>query len=261
MSDSGSGDGAAGGSGTSGTAQETALSFGRAASDYVAGRPSYPLESVAWLLGDGSLDVVDVGAGTGKLTETIVAAGHRVTAVEPDEVMLATLAESLPGVVALSGTGEQLPLPDASADALVYGQAWHWVDSGRASAEAARVLRPGGRLGLVWNLRDERVPWVAELTRVMGGSEAERMIADDAVQVGEQFESAERHILAWTSTMTAEQIVRMAASRSYVITAPEERRRSVLRNVRQLLATHLGAIGRDPIGLPYRTVAFRAMLR
>lgn len=248
------------------SAEQQARSFGRAAADYVAGRPSYPAEAVAWLLGDPRmggqpLDVIDAGAGTGKLTEAIAAAGHRVTAVDPDMAMLASLSAALPGVTALAGTGERLPVPDASADAIIFGQAWHWVDPLAASAEAARVLRPGGRLGLIWNLRDERTSWVAALTEVMGGSEAEQMIGKDAVRIGPQFGPAERHVVDWTSTMTAEQIVRMAASRSYVITAPEERRRVVLAGVRRLLETDSDTAGRATIRLPYRAYAFRATPR
>lgn len=241
--------------------EQIARSFGSAAADYAAGRPSYPRQTIAWLLGDAPIDVVDVGAGTGKLTAAIVAAGHRVTAVEPDPVMLAALTTDLPGVAGLVGTGERLPLPDASADAIAFGQAWHWVDPIAASTEAARVLRPGGRLGLLWNLRDERVPWVHRLTRVMGGSEAEQMIEADAVRIGPRFAPAERHVVDWTNPMSVEQIVRMAASRSYVITAPPERRRSVLDGVRNLLDTDPATAGRDVIDLPYRTHVFRAALR
>ncbi|RIX27621.1 class I SAM-dependent methyltransferase [Amnibacterium setariae] len=232
--------------------------FGAAARDYVAGRPDYPAELVAWLVGDAR-EVVDVGAGTGKLTAALVAPGREVVAVEPDAGMLATLAEEVPAARALSGTGEALPLPDASADAVVYGQAWHWVDVPRASSEAARVLRPGGALGLVWNVRDTDVDWVRELGDVIRGSAAERMIDGDAVVVDPPFGPLERRDLTWTRPMTVDQLVAMAASRSYVIALAPEEREGVLDGVRDLLGTHPETAGRDRIEMPYVTSAFRTL--
>ena len=146
--------------------EEMSLSFGAAAGAYESGRPDYPREAVDWMLApvrahDRALRVADVGAGTGKLTRTIVEAGAEVVAIDPDPGMLAALREHVHGVPTFVGTGERMPLPDASLDAVLLGQAWHWVDPVAASAEAARVLRAGGVLGLVWNIRDESDPWVA----------------------------------------------------------------------------------------------------
>jgi SAM-dependent methyltransferase len=230
--------------------------FGDAADAYVAGRPDYPAELVDWLV-QGAHDVADVGAGTGKLTAALVAAGHATVAVEPDAGMLAALEREVPGVRALQGTGEALPLADASVDAVTYGQAWHWVDVPKASEEAARVLRPGGVLGLIWNVRDTSVGWVDELGGVIRGSAAERMIDSDSVRVDAPFGPFERRDVRWTRAMTVEGLVAMAASRSYVIALPPEERAHVLDGVRSLLATHPDTAGREAIDLPYVTSAFR----
>ncbi len=125
-----------------------ANSFGVAASVYERARPDYPEAAVDWLLPSGSPRVLDLGAGTGKLTRMIAAGGAEVTAVDPSAGMLERLRRALPDVPALTGTAEQIPLDDGAVDAVLVGQAWHWVDVSRASAEVARVLRPGGRLGL-----------------------------------------------------------------------------------------------------------------
>lgn len=230
--------------------------FGAAAEQYVAGRPDYPQEIVDWLVGDAEA-VVDVGAGTGKLTAALVRRGREVVAVEPDAGMLAALAREVPGARAEAGSGEALPLPDASVDAVVYGQAWHWVDVPAASAEAARVLRPGGVLGLVWNVRDSDVDWVRELGSIMRGSAAERMIDGDSVVVARPFGPLERRDLRWTRSMTVAEIVAMAASRSYVIALPEAELADVLDRIRILLATHPETAGLDRIEMPYTTSAFR----
>ncbi|GAB2581560.1 hypothetical protein GCM10027168_12860 [Streptomyces capparidis] len=144
-----------------------AASFGAAAAAYERGRPPYPPEAVAWLVPEDARRVVDLGAGTGKLTRALRAPGREVVAVEPSPGMREQFSRVLPDVPVLAGAGESVPLPDSSVDALVCAQAWHWVDPERAIPEAARVLRPGGRLGLVWNTRDVSVPWVAELDRVL----------------------------------------------------------------------------------------------
>jgi len=234
-------------------------SFGGAAEAYGVGRPTYPPEAIAWLV-DGATRVVDVGAGTGKLTAGLVAAGCEVVAaVDPDRGMLAALERAVPGVPVLVGTAESVPLPDASVDAAVLGQAWHWVDPDAASAELGRIVRPGGVLGLVWNIRDEREPWVAALGAIMHGSDAEQMIGEGRVRVAAPFGALVERTVAWSMPRTPDEILAMAASRSYLIAMPVEERAAVLDRIRQLLATHPATAGRARIDLPYVTHAFRAV--
>jgi SAM-dependent methyltransferase len=233
-----------------------ARSFGAAAGAYERARPTYPDAAVDWLLPAGARTVLDLGAGTGKLTRSLVARGLETIAVEPLAEMRASLAASLPEVRALAGTAEAIPLPDDSVDAITVAQAWHWVDPERATAEAARVLRPGGTLGLIWNRRDERVGWMARLSQVMGTDGAE-MIDMATVEIGPPFGPTERFVTDWTRPMDVDLLVEMASSRSYVITATARRRREILDGVRRLVENdpHLGT----EFDFPYRTYCFRAM--
>lgn len=245
---------------------EMSLSFGAAASAYESGRPDYPREAVDWLLApvriDGrALRIADLGAGTGKLTRTIVETGADVVAIDPDPEMLASLRENVHGVPTFVGTAERMPLPDASLDALMLGQAWHWVDPEPAAAEAARVLRTGGVLGLVWNVRDESDPFVRSLTAVMHASAAERMIADGGPAVGEPFGELESHTWTWTRMIERSALLDMVASRSYVITAAEAERERILRAVGELFDARRRTTegGAEVVDLPYRTEAFRGI--
>ena len=150
-----------------------ARSFGVAADVYERARPLYPDEAIEWILPEGARTVLDLGAGTGKLTRALAARGLEVVAVEPLAEMRTNLAWAAPEARILDGTAEAIPLEDDSVDLITVAQAWHWVDPARATAEAARVLRPGGTLALIWNRRDERVDWVARLGQVMGAGDAE----------------------------------------------------------------------------------------
>lgn len=238
-------------------------SFGSHAGAYEAGRPDYPADAVEWMLspartGSHALRVADVGAGTGKLTRVLVAAGAETVAVEPDPAMLAVLHEGVPGVPTFVGTAEKIPLPSASVDAVVLGQAWHWVDADAASIEIGRVVRAGGVLGLIWNLRDEGVDWVARMSEIMHGSNAERMIAEGGVRVASPFGTLERTSLRWSRMMTRESLLAMARSRSYVITAESEDRARIEAGL-DALFDEIGAIGDAEIELPYVTTAYRTV--
>jgi SAM-dependent methyltransferase len=238
---------------------EQAHSFGRAAGEYERARPEYPDAAVDWLLPVGAHTVLDLGAGTGKFTRSLVARGLDVIAVEPDDVMRDTLAAALPAVRVLGGTGELIPLPDASVDAVTVAQAWHWMDAPTAAAEIARVLRPGGTLGLVWNIRDETVAWVRRLSDVMGSSDAERFI-QGAIVIPAPFGPTEAFEVNWRNDIDVDSLVSLVASRSYIITAPDADRVAMLAGVRELAATDPALAGRDRFAMPYRTHAFRATL-
>ncbi|KAA0024592.1 class I SAM-dependent methyltransferase [Antrihabitans cavernicola] len=241
------------------TRDDMATSFGRETDNYNRGRPSYPQAAVDWLVPATATTIADVGAGTGKLTASMLQPDRDVIAVDPDTEMLASLAKQYPTVRTLHGTGEQIPLPDASVDAVVFGQAWHWVDPDAASREVARVLKPGGTLGLIWNIRDESVPWVHRLTEIMHGSAAEILIAEGGPTVSAPFESVEENRVEWQRQMTADDIVAMAASRSYVITAEEQDRERILAEIADLLANDPDVTGQSPIVMPYVTHSYRAI--
>jgi SAM-dependent methyltransferase len=238
--------------------RDNATSFGAEAGAYDRARPEYPAEAVQWFLPDGPKRVADAGAGTGKLSGVLQAAGHDVVAIDPDPLMLDALSKRHPGIPTLIGAGESLPLEDASVDAVTFGQAWHWVDPAAASPEVARVLRPGGVLGLFWNLRDETVDWVHELGVIMHPSTAETMLAESGVVVTEPFGEAEHATFDWSAEFDADGLVDLAASRSYVITETPERRAAILDGVRALAGRVADADGR--VSMPYRTHVYRYRL-
>jgi SAM-dependent methyltransferase len=236
-----------------------AKSFGQAADVYERSRPTYPAEAAAWLVPPTARTVADLGAGTGKFTRSLVDLGLEVIAVEPDAKMLEQLSAALPQVRPVEGTAEHIPLPDASVDAVTAAQSWHWVDPSIAVPEVVRVLRPGGTLGLVWNLRDERVDWVKQLSEVIGSSEAERFTRGD-VELGAPFGPTDYFEVDWSMETSPEALIELVASRSYIITADEPERQRVFAAVRELAATHPQLAGRVSFELPYRTRCFKAQV-
>jgi SAM-dependent methyltransferase len=143
--------------------EEEATSFGSVAESYDRVRPAPQPEALDWLVPAGCEVAVDLAAGTGLFTRALSGRAAEVIAVEPDERMRAVLTRRSPRLRVLEGRGEAIPLPDASADAVFVSTAWHWFDPARAVPEIARVLRPGGRLGVIWTSRDRTADWVAEL--------------------------------------------------------------------------------------------------
>ena len=175
-----------------------AASFGAAAAVYERGRPSYPAEAIDWLIPRGARRVLDLGAGTGKLTRQLRDRGLDVVAVEPSRGMREQLSESVADIPVFPGSAEDIPLSGGSVDVVLVAQAWHWVDPQRAVPEVARVLTSGGQLGLLWNVRDEREDWVAELGRIIHGDHGQDL-ASSGPPVGPPFGPVERLDVEWRS--------------------------------------------------------------
>jgi ubiquinone/menaquinone biosynthesis C-methylase UbiE len=235
-----------------------ARSFSSVAEAYERSRPEYPHEAALWLTGDPPLDVVDLAAGTGKLTRVLVRLGHRVIAVEPLPEMLAELEAAVPGVAAHVGTAESMPLPDGSADAVVVAQAFHWFDRPAALREIARVLRPGGQVGLVWNVRDQSVPWVARLTDLIGGERLDDVDLTGELEASEPYSDVETAFWRWEQELDRERLRELVQSRSYCATLSDDERRPVLDAVDALYDEFSGP---DGLVLPYVTEGFRATKR
>lgn len=242
----------------------SSTSFGAGVDAYEAGRPEYPEELIRWVLEpvlgrSGRPRVADVAAGTGKLTRGVVATGGEVVAVDPDEAMLEKLRGVVPGVPTFVGTAESLPLDDGCVDAVVLGQAWHWVDPLAGSREIARVLRPGGVLGLLWNLRDEAEPWVAGLNAAIPRDRSQEMLAAGTPPVATPFDQPDEQVRRWTQRMTRSSLGDMVRSRSSFITATPDQRAALDQDLNELF-DEIGVDDDAIIDLPYATHAYRAVL-
>lgn len=238
--------------------QRRARSFGGVADSYASARPSYPESAVRWLAGTPPADVLDLAAGTGKLTVPLHRAGHRVVAVDSAISMLAELCAVLPGVPAVAAVAERLPLRSASADVVAVGQAWHWFTAGAAADEAARVLRPGGRLALVWNERIE-LPWVRAVWSLLSPAAMELLAPrwHDVLDRHPAFRTPERADFEHVQVLTREALLALVASRSGVAVLAEPDRRALLARVRAVVDEHPDTRGRSEIELPYRAHCFR----
>jgi SAM-dependent methyltransferase len=227
-----------------------ASSFGGAATEYAEHRPDYAQAAVRWALEPApGLRVLDLGAGTGKLTATLVAIDADVTAVEPDPAMLAELRRALPGVRALPGSAEAIPVPDASVDAALAGNAMHWFDMAVAGPEIARVLVPGGTLAGLWNVMDDRVDWVAELARVSGSAAigprdtrtswraATARAHLPTTGVAARFGSPQQAEFAHGQRRTADSLVATLATRAGMHVMPQREREATLGRMRAFLAS------------------------
>lgn len=234
---------------------ELARSFASVAEAYERSRPGYPDDAVRWLAGFEPLDVVDLGAGTGKLTRSLIDLGHRVTAVEPLPEMIAHLRVAVPEATAVEGGAEAIPLPDGSADVVAVAQAFHWFDQEAALREIARILRPGGRIALVWNVRDESEAWVVELSDAMVGRTGVDYAAG-AIAASGLFEPEEHVTLGpHFQEVDRETLKELVLSRSYCAVLSEEERAPIFARVDELFDLHMR---NGVMRLPYLAECFRA---
>jgi MOSC domain-containing protein YiiM/SAM-dependent methyltransferase len=245
--------------------ESAAKGFAAGAAAYERGRPDYSPEAIAALvrelgIGPGAR-VLDLAAGTGKLTRELVATGADLVAVEPISEMRAKLEGAVPSAEALEGTAEAIPLPNHSVDAVVIGQAFHWFDSVRAVSEIRRVLRPSGAVGLIWQVRHADRPWLERLEAIINRADDghprfrtgawregfDRMALFDPLHEA-RFETVQRG--------SPETIVDRVASISYIAAMPEAARRAVLDSVRDVLATDPETAGDEVVELPYHADIF-----
>ena len=248
---------------------ERAHSFGSVAEDYDRWRPGVDPSVVDWFVPAPIERAIDVGAGTGKLSRLLVGRAADVVCVEPDARMRAVLTRNVPEATVLEGRGERIPVEDASADAVVVSSAWHWMDHDAAAAEVARVLRPDGVLGVVWSGLDWTADWFRQ---VRAGVEA-----DPAVQPGSvlaaiggasgrrdgsthvltlpgdaPFGEPEQCSLSWELAMTADDLVGLLGTVSGVIVLPDDRRREVMAEAREMLRRYGGLEGDAAVTLPFQ---------
>lgn len=236
--------------------------FGSAAEGYERSRPDYPAEAVHRLVQELEITRtcrgMDLGAGTGKLTRMLRTTGATIVAVEPVEAMRAQLTEVLPDVPQVAGAAEALPFADETFDAVVCAQAFHWFDGARALPEVHRVLKRWGRLGLLWNVWDESVPWVAEITSIIDGYErsAPRERTHEwrrAFSATDLFGRLHQLRFPHRQSLDAEGLVERFASVSFIAVLPQDERSEVLGRIRRLTETHPDLAGRDRFDLPYVT--------
>jgi len=234
--------------------QTPARSFGSVVDAYDRARPSYPREAAVWLVGDRPTTVLELGAGTGKLTEVLVALGHDVHATDPDEAMLAKLRERLPDVRTSVAGAEEIPAADAAYDVVVSAQAFHWFDHERALPEIARVLKPGGRLAVVWNQRDERIPWVRRLGALIGSQDQQH--SEGPLVTSPLFGFVESEQFRFWQVVDRSSIQDLVLSRSNVAVLDEAGRAAKLAEVLAFYDDY--GRGMDGMQLPYAATCFRA---
>jgi SAM-dependent methyltransferase len=235
-----------------------ALAFRAVADAYARARPGYPDEVVPWMCGEQPARVLELGAGTGRLTAALAAHAHQVLATDPLPEMLAHLRRALPEIPAAQAVAERIPLPDHSVDVVVSAQAYHWFDPDKALPEIARVLRPGGAVALVWNERDERIPWVRRLGAALPGPEQNSDPTHDLIGSG-LFGYVERATFRLWQRLDRDRLHDLVRSRSHVAVLDEARRAEVLEQVDALYDEY--GRGADGMLLPYLTRCFKAVVR
>jgi SAM-dependent methyltransferase len=258
-----------------------AASFGGIASQYARYRPGPPPAAVDWILPEGAQTVVDLGAGTGALTRLLVGRVPNVVAVEPDDRMRAVLAEAVPSARAVAGRGESMPLPDASANAVIASTSWHWMDLIPTLTEVARVLGPGGVLGVLWTGPDAEAPFMAQAQAAMsafgqtseaggtdeideGAAELAKAINDPVaahqvleIPPGVPFDQPEKTECKWDQALTADDLLGLLGTFSWVITMDDDKRRGLYEMARLLLRQE-GIEGDVTIDVGYSAEVWKA---
>jgi len=246
--------------------------FDRAAAAYERGRPDYPSTAVRALgrvlgLARGRT-VVELGSGTGKFTRALRPLGVSVVAVEPTRGMRRVFERTVPDVAVLNGTAEAIPLPDRFADAVVAAQAFHWFRPRPALREIARVLRPRGGVGLVWNTRDQSVAWSARITTILDryGWQGVPRTRDDRwkaafAETTCPFGPLHARVFRHSQRADPETFVDRVLSVSVVAIQPAPERRRVAEEIRELLRTDPLTRGRRSVTMPYRTEVYWAFLK
>ncbi|MFP3493131.1 class I SAM-dependent methyltransferase [Pseudomonas sp. SIMBA_059] len=239
--------------------------FSTQAATYAQGRPDYPRQLIGWLgeaLGvEPQSTVIDLGAGTGKFTRLLSTLTPALIAVEPIAAMAAQLARSLPDVRLVEGTAESIPLGDATADAVVCAQAFHWFATQAALAQIHRVLKPGGRLGLVWNVRDESVDWVAAITAIITPYEGDTPRFHTGrwreAFTGKYFSAPEVTCFPYQHVGSPQEVIMdRFLSVSFIAALPDAEKAKVSAQLQALIDTHPALQGRDSVAFPYQTQAY-----
>jgi SAM-dependent methyltransferase len=262
-------------------------SFGEVASHYERYRPGPPVAVVDWILPNAVGRIVDLGAGTGALTRLLVDRADEVVAVEPDDRMRSVLTAEVPGIRALAGRGESIPVPDGSVDAVVASSSWHWMDLLPTLHEVARVLVPGGVLGTMWTGPDPEGPFVSQARALLvarsggdgaggdgagggggekaGGRSLAGLIMGDAdrpasileIPPGVPFDQPDHEVVRWDVALNADEVIGLLGTFSSIITLPEETRSGVMSEARRLLGEWLGVEGDVTVDVAFRSEAWR----
>jgi SAM-dependent methyltransferase len=237
------------------------VGFQQGAERYERARPEAPPVAVDALVRVLEISerarVLEVGAGTGKLSRLVAPHAGSYVAIEPVPAMRTQFREALPGIPLLSGLAERLPLRSSTVDAVAAAQAFHWFDAPRAIAEMHRVLRPGGTVGLLWNVRDESMEWVRAMTHVIdrysgGGPRFRDSTWRSAWAQAPGFEPLEKLAFPFVQRLDRDTTVARFTSVSFVASLGESCYREAEAAIRHLLDTHPQTAGRDKIELPYR---------
>jgi SAM-dependent methyltransferase len=255
---------------------ERAGSFGAAAAQYERYRQGPPIAAVDWVLPTPVHTVVDLGAGTGALTRLLVGRADEVVAVEPDDRMREVLIESVPGVRAVAGRGESIPLPDASADAVLASSSWHWMDTVPTLLEVGRVLVPGGTLAAMWSGPDPETGLIAQARELLAGggtpdidgesrselsaSLGNQNVLDQVLEIppGVPFDQPEQTAITWDVALNADELIGLLGTFSWVILMEDEARDRLFDTARRVLRDSLGVFGDVTVDIGYRAEVYKA---